>query len=218
MLKCLRGAALSTVLSLGSSLALAQDPAISFDSATDTGADANVYVLGFEFSITTPILITHFGTHDFANNGLNFDHSVGIYDTADRSLLIDTIVRTTDTLKRGDTADSQYIYRALATPYELPAGTYRLVTTSQGEDRYIRGGLTGLDSASEITLGQGWYDGPVANSTTLEYPDSLNNNAEAPGTVYVNPNFLFTPVPEPSSMGILGILGAGLLARRRRTA
>src|SRR4029079_3747958 len=128
-----------------------QSPALSYNSiVTSTSLDG--YTLGFQFQTDAPLLITHLGYYDYANNGLTNPHVVGIYALSP-NLLVPTTVSSSDTLAIGG-GDNFTFYRYHDIPdFLLPQGTYRIGGTSNvdGVDNWHMAPI-GLTNAAHISL------------------------------------------------------------------
>ncbi len=107
---------------------------------------------------------------------------------------------------------SDYV-KSLSTPVTLTVGnTYTIAA-------YYTGGVDQLANASQPPpaetgapvisyVGSGRY---AQNGTPNTYPTTIDGG---PANRYNGPTFAFTP--EPASIGLIGLGGLGLLARRRR--
>ncbi len=204
----------TALLGLGwaSSASSSPIPAVSFTGAA--WSQPGSFSLGFEFTLATDIKVTHLGYYDRGGDGLSVSAQVGIFDSATSSLVSGasiTVPSGTGALLVGDGPQGYYRYSMLSAPVTLSSGaTYRVagVSTTNG---YAYTGFTGLSSAAGITLGPGYY----AGSTSLVYPGShtpFGNN------IYGAGSFLFTSVPEPVTLALLGFGLAGLALGIRRKA
>jgi hypothetical protein len=102
--------------------------------------------------------------------------------------------------------------------YSLVGGTWTATGTVGANADDFRG-VTGTVSGSEVTL---YLSGPGAISRFVDitgYNGTVSGSATVLANAPANTAFKgmdFAPVPEPSTLGIAGLLGVFALARRRR--
>jgi len=84
---------------------------------------------------------------------------------------------------------------------------------------YYDGGLVHTDTVVVNTTGPTWFDGSgdYSNIDLLYFSSSGGTNAGlgGEGVHFVMDNFTYTPIPEPTTMLMLGCLGAGLAGARK---
>ena len=183
----------------------ATNAAVSFTNATFI-ADTGSYSIGWDFTLSQDVLVTHLGYYDRGNNGLVQDHDVGIFRVSDQQLILSNRVLTTDTLVVGDAPEGFYRYHDIP-DFVLTSGpTYRIVATTSSSDGYTFGGYEGFTNHPALaSVGNGFWRATVS----LEFPS--NNN----GPIYAGPNMLLIAVPEPTSVSLLAV-GALLVFRHAR--
>lgn len=162
-----------------------------------TNGTAGNYVVGFEFTLSEPIEVTHLGKLDWYGDGLPEAASVGIWSTSQTATPL-----VSATIPAGAAADLdefsghgtlRYYYEAI-TPVELEAGTYRIGVTS-GTETYAYD-LSGHTWNGPIT----WTQGVADIGSTLSYPDDILRSEPQS---YMGPNFKFIdpsspPLPDPT--------------------
>lgn len=201
---------LVAILGAGSQKAYALGtPAIGYDTYTGGSGFLNGFTVGWEFTTSTNLYITHLGYYDYVNDGLADSHDVGIYNLSGTLLVSATVAAGTGELLLGDNTLSKYRYHDLPVDYLLPAGTYRLAGVGSPSDAAHATPFP-LYTAPAITLGNSYF--VFTGGSSLSYPTSLGGGPTEP---YSGPNFIFD-IPEPSAVTLLGLSGMILLCRRRR--
>jgi len=180
----------------------AQTPAVSFTGAGNFGAPEGTY--GWAFTLTNTISVTELGYFDFGGNGLTDSHDVGIWTNTGTLLVSATVPAGTAATLNGD-------FR------------YVLVTaTLLAPGDYVIGGFSPADSgdpvaveASTITTASGLsYGGSRSiGGNTLTFP--IGDASGHPNS-YFGPNFTFSTVPEPTTLGLLLFGGLTALGLRRK--
>lgn len=190
-------------LSLFSSLATADAPALSFVAGTPVTSGSN-QVYGWIFSVDTPISVTSLGVYDQGADGLAISHDVGIFRQSSQALLGSATVPAGTV---GTLIDS-FRFESV-TPFSLTPDTYLIAMTmpagnadAQLIDCYS------LSISSQIK----YIKSAFGESSDLAFPNRNYNGSFAGGMF--GANFL---VPDPGSTCLL-IAPAllGLLALRRK--
>jgi len=159
------------------------------------GSDDRDFMIGWEFSVSTPVQITGLAYWDEEEDGLGEAHRVGVFDSATGSLLVDAVVPA------GAGAPLLDGYRYTPTSYLLPVG------------RYVVGGQQGSDVDRVLLGGNSTITWPgITFVQHRELPTSsfvMPTNASSSVGLF-GPNLIVgEPIPEP---GTLALLGAGLLS------
>lgn len=167
-----------------------------------------VGTVGIVFEVATDIIVTDLGFQDADSDGLAVSHQVGLWenDGAAQSLLASTTIQA----GTASTLDADYRYESVA-PITLTAGTrYFLGASVDGNDAWSDGGFSAAFEIASESLNEesAFTTTPFGNATGLGGGDTLR---------WGPANLQFTVVPEPSSTLLLGVAGAGLLIRRRRS-
>jgi len=159
------------------------------------------WTLGFEFSPTVNIDVTALGS--FFPGGATDTHGVTLWDATGHVLATTTVTGN----------GTQGIdYTAIA-PVLLTAGTNYFVGATTLADNYADNGAT-------------WTVNPDINYIAHAEIQTAGVTPQFPTNTYTNfgdfgADFMFTPVPEPASLALLGIGAMGLIGyglRRRKTA
>ena len=177
--------------------------------------DTAEYSMGFEFTTSQPFLVTDLGFN--ANGAFAGTHPVGIYSSDDPDIPgndSQLLVSATVNVPSGGTSATDFVYTALALPFPLPAGTYRIAGTNFDSSSpppttqgyyYAGSPFGGINEASGLDYVQGYY----IQSSTLARPIVAAND-------YFLPNFRIAAVPEPASVVMFAMGAITIFVARRR--
>jgi hypothetical protein len=177
--------------------------------------------VGWDFTVTQPVVVNALGYYDEGADGLASSHPVGLWDAATQTLLASNTVDTTDlagpTFAVTATVNGRFLFDTFdgggsltlvpGTRYVLggyvPAGSSAAVT-----DGY-RSAVTSPSFDPGIVFGQNRRD-TAGTAPGLTFPD-----VAAAGNGRFGPNIGFI-IPEPASAAIAGAGMLAFMARRRR--
>jgi hypothetical protein len=179
-----------------------------------TGGEVYKYVtdplpntVGWEFSLSAPVIVTGLGFFDFLGDGLEASHPVAIWDNA-HNQVASTVVSSADLLVQSFRWDS-------IAPVRLEAGVYRIGALINNNDAYISA------TASQTTVSPVSYVGGVYSVGGFCYPNQIGYTNSG----RFGPNFEFYEfgaVPEPSTIIIWSLIGGLGIAvgwwRKQKTA
>lgn len=208
-----------SLLFIGS--ARAQLAAVSINSSTwSTSGGTNVY--GWSFTTNTTIRVSSLGLYDamsafdggFFGDGFAGSHPIGLWDVADQSTPI-----VTSLIPAGTEAELIDGFRYIPiSPVVLTMDReYVIAAAYRSEDNVVgtvNNPLLVVTASPAITVGDYRFG---TDATELGFPENFE-----PGPVSgFGPNFIYTPIPEPSTLpfciaGILLFFGSGTFGRTRR--
>jgi PEP-CTERM motif len=189
---------------------------ITFNPATGGTAANNNQTVGWQFNVLSPLNATGLEWYDASGTGLNTAHTVGIWNPAGTLL-------TSILIPAGVAAPLDGMFRIeVIAPINLPVG-----------NGYIVGGQNFAASTDLMACGSGGpCDGPLVQTVDprLSFVNATFSN---PGGFieptsfsiahegFFGPSFSAAPIPEPSSMLLLGIglivVASAMRYRRQRT-
>jgi len=170
-------------------------------TGTPNGA---TYTVGFDFTVgSAPLLVTELGIWDQGQNGLDNQHMVGLWDTS--GLLLTSLTIPSGT---SSTLDGQFRYISLDSPVLLAANSDFVIGAS-----YISGDSDRFLIARTYENANPIFDAAVTpglerfgtDPSTLTFPSFSDGS---PNLGDFGPNMMFTVVPEPSVLCLIGLCGA----------
>jgi len=167
------------------------------------------FSLGFEFTVDTALSITSLGIFDDGQDGLSGPGTVGVWLASGGAPLI------TATVPAGTAGTLDGMFRFVSIPGPtLTPGVH-----------YVIGSYLANDLESSLGTGQGGAGsiGPhitivtdrFSSDSQFSFPSLTDGEA---GGAWLGANFQaeIVPVPEPATIGLLGVGLAGLVAARSR--
>lgn len=183
-------------------------PALSTTAAIQMTAFSNAFnwqgKLGWRFVPIQDIWLTDLGNFDLDMDGFAASVEVGVFEWD-----TDVMVAYAN-LSSGaaETLDGFFRYKAV-TPVQLISGRDYIIWGHNGVDFHTTNSYATETYASEITV--------LANEARYNGWGGISNGGN-PGyyTTYSGPNFKFSTVPEPATLGTLALGAIAVLRRRAR--
>ncbi|WKZ81341.1 MAG: PEP-CTERM sorting domain-containing protein [Fimbriimonadaceae bacterium] len=196
---------LRTLASIGVAASIAA-PALASSAAIQmtavSGAFNWVGKLGWRFTPNQDLWLTDLGNFDGEMDGFLASVEVGVFEW-DTDILVSSSVLGGGTV---ETLDGFFRYKAV-TPVQLVSGRDYIIWGHNGHDLHTTNTYATETYAPEITV--------LANGARYNGWGGVSNGGNAGSyTTYSGPNFKFSTVPEPATLGTLA-LGAIALVRRR---
>lgn len=175
------------------------------------GDDNRDFTLGWEFSLHEDVMLTSLGTWDQGADGLNVAQKVSVWKTSGE-LLASVMVDNSATAVDSASEQGQWLFASISGTFLL-AGDYLIGANRAGDsdDPFQFGNTVVTTDASILT----WNESRFSNLNSFGLP--VNS---ASGTQYFGPNLMIrsVSVPEPGTMGILGVGLVGFWMTRKRRA
>jgi hypothetical protein len=204
-----------TVVITGSAIAStrADETAVSFDDSAMFIGEGGTDVYGWQFSTVSDIQISALGLYDYYHgDGLSAQHTIAIWDVSNPSQPLFSAVIPAGSLTP-IMEDFRYVN---VTPVTLPAGHDYVIGALYLSDDVLVGAIN--NPSWLLTVGPGLQFGGsragAAPSAVLAFP-GYYSPGDQDG---FGPNFTYTIVPEPGTLGLLALgcsLGGGLYFRRK---
>jgi hypothetical protein len=214
-LLCAAGLAIASAASLPAQAA--PIPAIGYASAAAEQFSGGFTSVGYQFTTSAPLLVSALGIYDHAGNDITASGSqAGLYTTdASHTLLAATTITSGDATSPAGAGSDVFRYHNLTVPLVLPAGTYMLASQDpSGWFTKTASGVTTGAGLGAITIDHATFTGLGMGGQPLAYPDTAFDT-NLPGNF--GPNFLASPVPEPTSIGAILLCGTILVSRKTRS-
>jgi hypothetical protein len=183
-------------------------PAITAFEGDSIGSVADSCTLGWEFTVTQGITVTHLGLYDDDTPGFD-SHDVGLWQVGDETPLTSGTVRWDSDLIGGFRYDD-------VADVSLTAGpTYVVAFYDDWSDDKVFTSVSSITIDPVVTIGYVRYEVDIFGSE-ITFP------TETQGGYRIGPNFLFetsgSTVPAPGAV-LLGAIGTSLVGwLRRRTS
>jgi hypothetical protein len=176
---------------------------------SENGFPANGEILGWQFTANQPITITNLGLYDDDSNGFVFSYQVGLFRVTDGALL------TSGAISAGtsDPLINRFRYVDVVDATLTAGQDYVVAFQSTHTQEFVDAMIESWDVRTvdpAITLGYGRFQ---ANGSF-----SMPENVDARGVYFVGPNAMFTTIPIPAALWLLGSALGVLGVMRRRAA
>jgi len=182
------------------------------DLALDfTGGSANTFTtsatVGWQFSASSPLMVTALGFWDQGSNGLVNAHQVGLWNSIG-TLVASTTITSASTPVASTSSAGDWLFNSI-TPVALAPGTYTigaLLPVNADPDFQI------FSATASTRDGVTWLNAADVASSSLTEPFADSRFADG----VFGPNLQVTPAPEPSSCLLLALGIATTFSAARR--
>jgi len=185
------------------------DPVVTFNAATGTNGNNQNQSVGWQFNVVTPLTVTALGWFDDGANGLVTSHTVGIWDPT--GTLLASVLVPSGTV---GILDGQFRVINIA-PLLLSVGTGYIV----GGENFDSNTERLAANVSQTVDSRIQFVNPTFSSLSSGFTRPTNFSIATTG--FYGPSFSVlaqTPVPEPTTMLLLGtgVMGIAAKVRKRR--
>ncbi len=182
----------------------AQTPGVTFSETSSSVYNVPNLTRGYTFNVNQPFAISALGMFDSGQDGFVSTHIVSLWDSSG-SLLASV------NMPAGTSAEliNQFRYMPI-TPVNLSLGNYTVgvyyptLTPQQGLGDAMMTGISDASTDPEFTILNYTFAHPGYWDPAPYLADHENFGA----------NFLIIPIPEPSTVALIGLGAAAVIARR----
>jgi hypothetical protein len=195
-------------------LARADQAAVAFDTTQLWGLDGGVGMFGWQFTTRSEIQVSALELYDgftfgFPGDGLSESHAIAIWDVSNHSTpLVSALIPS------GTGAPLINGFRYVSTPQVTLSGGHSYVIAalySTTQDR-TTGAVNNPGFVLTVSPPIAFSGYQWSSSSTLAFPP---NNV--PGQLFAfGPNFMFSQVPEPSTVTLCAVGASAFLGSRKR--
>ncbi len=175
-------------------------PVVEYTSSS-TLSDTRPFTLGYQFTTSTPFSINALG---YFADGLGNSHQVGIWNSGGTLL-------TSATVMSSDPIQGHFQWHSIS-PFTLAPGTYTIGGQFLGNNDPFPAQAIGVVTAPGFT----WITDEQLFGSGLNFPTVTTAGSYGQNGILAV-DFSLTPVPEPATLAVFGLLaaGGGLYTRRR---